>query len=517
MAYFFVNLAINTRSKGGRALRRSAYQRCSTSENALTDEAFDFSRKADELAANGVLLPEGADPKFLDPDTLWQEVENIDNRVNSQLARTMEISIPNEIPESLRDQFLIDMAQPYVDRGFAVEWARHNDDGIFQDVENPHGHFQITMRPIIGSELGPKDREFSQIMRDQPRKKLADQMNDWMQKHGIDAQVSHLGNGKPKATAAVRRQARKWKESGCDPETITPALRTHFAAVEEWQKDRDEQFEIIAEANKLTAEIEMMEKELAATSEENIEEEISNDGARRLSGSNTAERAVPRDERPVTGPSSEAQADQSSERRNRSDRDGGRQERGDLRATERAADGRRLGAGTEPRSYRDDARDVRPAAREDRSQTGDTRRRLRTPTLAEKIRRDDAARPTNERMKRLEQRILKRSATPAIPLTLLDRIRRNDVAARFMKRLDTLEKRITKRRNAPTLAQKIMREDAGFRMNRRLDSLERKLPISPLGQSTSPGAPGPQPISIDGNDTLAEWARSMRANAPRGP
>lgn len=45
--------------------------------------------------------------------------------------------------------------------------------------------------------------------------------------------------------------------------------------------------------------------------------------------------------------------------------------------------------------------------------------------------------------------------------------------------------------------------------------LSDELPTPPRHQSTSPGAPGPQPIAIDGNDTLADWARSMRANAPR--
>jgi hypothetical protein len=193
MTFFRASFGIISRSSGGSALRRSAYQRC-------TDEGeFEFSDKAHELVTSEVMLPENAPTDFKDPVTLWTAAEAAEKRIDSQLARTFELAIPHEVPEHLRNDFARDMLSWLTtEHGFAVEWSRHKADHVFgkNDTQNDHVHAVVSLR-----SLGPegfnakKDREFNSLMRAndgrQVRKLFADRMNAFFERHSIAASVTH--------------------------------------------------------------------------------------------------------------------------------------------------------------------------------------------------------------------------------------------------------------------------------------------------------------------------------------
>lgn len=261
-------MGITTRTGGGSALRRSAYQRCTR------DPDFDFSHKADELVDHEVMLPEGADPAFEDPVKLWSAVEAKENRVNSQLCRTFEISIPNEVPHDLRADFARELMQPFIEHGVPVEWAIHTETAIFQDVENPHVSAMVGIRQLDENGWAKnKDRSMNTVMRDDAHKKFwAPAMNQFFKKHGIEAHVSHENSHMPVASAKVRRMAKAWKQRGADPDKMPPALAQFMDHREAYLKRRDEELDLMAE-------IETLEKEIAATSEENATAKEKYDGA----------------------------------------------------------------------------------------------------------------------------------------------------------------------------------------------------------------------------------------------
>lgn len=298
MSYYFVKMGINSRSSGGSALRRSAYQRCAK------DPDFDFSSKADEFVDADVMLPEGANPDFKDPVALWTSVEAKENRINSQLCRTFEISIPNEVPHELRSEFARELLQPFVDHGLPVEWAIHQEGAIFEDVENPHISAAIAFRQMDENGWAKnKDREMNRIMRDDPHKKFwVPAMNAFFEKHGIEAQVEHKSQHMPEASKAVRRLAKEWKRNGADPDQIPGPVAKFIAHREAHLEILKQEIDMHAEIEQLTLEIETLEKEIPATSKpEAIEQEI-NDGSRRLSGTTAAERTIPRrEDEPGTG------------------------------------------------------------------------------------------------------------------------------------------------------------------------------------------------------------------------
>lgn len=192
MTFFRVSFGIVGRANGGSAKRRSAYQRCTS-----LDE-FDFSDKAHELQHAEVMLPETAPDHFRDPGKLWTAAEAAENRCDAQLSRTLEIAIPHEVHEELRNDFAREMLSFLVeDHGFAVEWSRHKAEHLFEqgDTMNDHIHAQISMRKVTETGFdAKKDRDFNILMKIRNgrtmREFLENRMNTFFDKHGIKAEVS---------------------------------------------------------------------------------------------------------------------------------------------------------------------------------------------------------------------------------------------------------------------------------------------------------------------------------------
>lgn len=198
MAYFRASLGIVGKSDGGRAMRRTAYLRCTVAGE------FDFSSKAPELQHCGIIIPAGSDPKYMDPDVLWSGVETAETRVNSVFARTLEIAIPDAVPEDLHDQFAKDLLTWITaEYDLPLEWAVHKDRGHFRDNPNFHIHASIATRGLDANGwLAKKDRAFKTLCSKSRatggkiplRSIISDRMNAWMSAHNIDATVTAEAN-----------------------------------------------------------------------------------------------------------------------------------------------------------------------------------------------------------------------------------------------------------------------------------------------------------------------------------
>lgn len=103
-----------------------------------------YSYKSGEVLAKGILLPPNAPPEYADRQTLWNAVEQAEDQWNSQLARGIIISLPNEIPKEELEPLVRDYCrEQFVSRGMIADFAIHDKgDG------NPHAHVLLTMRAI---------------------------------------------------------------------------------------------------------------------------------------------------------------------------------------------------------------------------------------------------------------------------------------------------------------------------------------------------------------------------------
>ncbi len=155
MAIEFVSCLIYSRSKGHNAVQAAAYRSASKMYDERTGQHFDYRNK-DHVVHSEILLPDGADESFGDRETLWNHIEKIEKRSDSQLAKDYILALPKEL--SLKQN--IDLAQRFahshfVSKGLVADLNIHNEEG------NPHAHILVTTRRLIGQSFTLKARDLN--------------------------------------------------------------------------------------------------------------------------------------------------------------------------------------------------------------------------------------------------------------------------------------------------------------------------------------------------------------------
>ena len=108
----------------------------------------DYTKKRGVVYSE-ILLPANAPSSFSDRSTLWNSVEKIEKNRDAQLAREIEIALPNEIDRQSQIRLVRKYVQDiFVSAGMCADYSIHDKgDG------NPHAHIMLTLRPLnIDSE-----------------------------------------------------------------------------------------------------------------------------------------------------------------------------------------------------------------------------------------------------------------------------------------------------------------------------------------------------------------------------
>lgn len=139
------------RGGGKCAIAAAAYR----SRDKLYDEQqgieYDYSKKKD-LAHDEILLPENAPERLKDRQTLWNEVERSEKRVDARLSREVEVALPKELNLDQQIELVREYAQTqFVDRGMIADICIHKSD------TNPHAHIMLTTREVNQDGFGKKD------------------------------------------------------------------------------------------------------------------------------------------------------------------------------------------------------------------------------------------------------------------------------------------------------------------------------------------------------------------------
>ena len=94
-------------------------------------------------------MPPHAPEGFRDRETLWNEVERIEQHPKAQLAYSFDIALQNEFSmdenRQLVRQYLLD---EFVSRGMIVDYAIHEKDAGEAGIQNPHFHVLCPIRPL---------------------------------------------------------------------------------------------------------------------------------------------------------------------------------------------------------------------------------------------------------------------------------------------------------------------------------------------------------------------------------
>ena len=147
MAIYHLQAKVIQRSKGRSVVAAAAYR----AAEALYDA--ELGRTQNFLAKTGVvhseiLLPAGAPLRWLDRETLWNEVTAVEKRHDAVLAREIELALPRELSRAEAIRLAQDFVrEQFVARGMVadlnVHWGQAKDG-----TAQPHAHVLLTMRRI---------------------------------------------------------------------------------------------------------------------------------------------------------------------------------------------------------------------------------------------------------------------------------------------------------------------------------------------------------------------------------
>ncbi|HHR5829648.1 TPA: MobQ family relaxase [Providencia alcalifaciens] len=188
MALMHTQFKILKRSEGKSAVYLTAYNNRLRARDERTGELYNYTKKED-LYYSEVMLPENAPPSFRDPVTLWQNVEKIEKRKDSQLSRYAIIALQKDLtPEQNKKLLKKYLKKNFTDKGMIVDFAIHDIDG-----NNPHAHIMLTLREVNSAGFGNKVREWNNPkLVEIWRKKWAFEVNKTFQELNIKKGISHL-------------------------------------------------------------------------------------------------------------------------------------------------------------------------------------------------------------------------------------------------------------------------------------------------------------------------------------
>ena len=187
MAIYHFSAKVISRAKGKSATASAAYRSGSRIEDKRTGKVFDYTRKKG-VDHSLILTPPLAPAWMKKREELWNKVEEVERRKDSQLAREIEVSIPVELNDKEKLKLVRDfVTEQFVNKGMVADVAFHN-----LKTHNPHAHIMLTMREISKEGFGKKNREWNkrELIQEQ-REAWARHVNRALEKAGKEERVDH--------------------------------------------------------------------------------------------------------------------------------------------------------------------------------------------------------------------------------------------------------------------------------------------------------------------------------------
>ena len=192
MAISFAHVSIHSRTNGHSAVAAAAYRAGIKLYDERLGKNHDYQNRKD-VQFTEILLPEGADTKFLERSFLWNEAERAENRKNSQVSKDFVLALPKELDLIQQIELAIRFAKVhFVDKGVPADIAIHDHgDG------NPHAHILIPTRRIKGDRFDThKARDLNPTFgrgyikeEDDWHEKWRDFQDDFFEELGVNTRV----------------------------------------------------------------------------------------------------------------------------------------------------------------------------------------------------------------------------------------------------------------------------------------------------------------------------------------
>ncbi len=120
---------------------------------------FDYPRKSG-VEYSAIMAPDNAPSWVYDRQALWNAVEASEKRINSRLARELEIMLPRELSAEQCVALVRRYVQAHcVSKGMVADIAIHRPDAS-DGKEQPHAHVLLTTRSISPAGFDAKVRDW---------------------------------------------------------------------------------------------------------------------------------------------------------------------------------------------------------------------------------------------------------------------------------------------------------------------------------------------------------------------
>jgi MobA/MobL family len=205
------------RSRGQCATARSSYQRDRFIVGRTTQV---FIRHDEEHLFGAVFLPEDAPAWASEPVTLWQGASAAERRRDAVEARTLEVSLPRELPTQNAIAAMSDLAAWFRDLGLCVQLDLHDGEAL-DGGRNPHAHLMISTRSLTSTGFeNRKSEALEQAFRRDRGRWLRQHISNVINKAGRETLKQDVVYSGPLAKLTPpeprlpRWQAKSWR--GCE-------------------------------------------------------------------------------------------------------------------------------------------------------------------------------------------------------------------------------------------------------------------------------------------------------------
>lgn len=187
MAIYHLKVKMLSRSEGKSAIAAAAYRSASLLKDERQNLTFDYSKKHG-VEYSKIFAPNNAPSWVFDREKLWNQAELSEKRINSQVAREIEVAIPIELSKergvNLVEDFVV---KKLVNLGMIADVNIHLDN-----PENPHAHILLTTREISSKGFAEKNRSWNSKEKLQEwRRAWAEIANEHLRIAGFEVGIDH--------------------------------------------------------------------------------------------------------------------------------------------------------------------------------------------------------------------------------------------------------------------------------------------------------------------------------------
>ena len=223
MAMYHFQVQVISRGKGKSSVAAAAYRSGEKLEDKRTELIHNYTKKQG-VEYTEIIAPPNTPEWAINRSKLWNEVEKIEKSKNSQVAREINIALPEELSkEQQKDLIREYVKENFVAKGMVADIAIHNkDDG------NPHAHVMLTIRPFNeDGTWGAKakkeyilDKNGEKIKQNKDFKSRKIESTDWNKKETMEIWrenwATNVNKALEKAGCDEKVDHRSYKDQGID-------------------------------------------------------------------------------------------------------------------------------------------------------------------------------------------------------------------------------------------------------------------------------------------------------------